>query len=134
MDVTGTIEHLRQLLSERDDVLTAYLFGSSVKGAVTPRDVDVAVVLDGPTKARTVDQLAVELEAAVGATVDLHVLGELPVDLQYRVVQEGTVLVERDPAQRVRDEIRVMHAHHDFLPHLDLIRRANRARLAATRG
>lgn len=75
--------------------------------------------------------LQVELEQLVHEAVDVHDFYTLPVDLRFRVLDEGTVIVDRDPKARVRREVATMFAYYDFRPYLDRIRAAARQRLAA---
>lgn len=124
-------DRLRDLLDDHAEVLTAYLFGSMAAGAPDPGDADLAVVLAPGTTFRSTLELQSELEAATGASVDLHDFDRLPVDLQFRIIQQGQVLVDRDPARRVRLEIRTLNAFNDFKPYLERLRAATRDRVAA---
>lgn len=114
----------------RPEVLTAYVFGSVVTGADAPRDIDVAVVGRAAGSLSDLLRAQVELEREVAVPVDLHELDRLPVDLQFRVVREGTVVLDRDPASRVRREIEIMNASNDFAQYLARIRSGARQRLA----
>ncbi len=127
-------ERLRALLHACPDVVTAYLFGSAVT-STSPRDLDVAVVFGDVTNdlAGTLS-LQARLESSLDRPVDLHELDRLPLDLQFRIVQQGILLVDRDPVQRVRKEIRVFDAFNDFRPYVERIRTATRKRLAGIDG
>lgn len=127
-----TLERLIDVLDSRPDVTAAYLFGSTVTSGTEPGDIDVAVTFDPDADLPALLALQVELETRVGVPVDLHDFDRLPVDLQFRVVQEGVVLVDRHPPTRRRREIKVLNAYNDFKPYLDRLRAATRGRLAAT--
>lgn len=120
---------LAAALAARPEVRTAYVFGSAVKGSDAPRDLDVAVVGGSGTSLGELLRAQVDLERAVGVPIDLHEFERLPVDLQFRVVREGTVMVDRDPPARIRREIEVMNAYHDLAPYLERIRTGARQRL-----
>jgi uncharacterized protein YutE (UPF0331/DUF86 family)/predicted nucleotidyltransferase len=124
------IADVRDLLASRHEVIAAYLFGSAAKGASEPRDLDVAVLFTRPADLTELLTLQVELERAADMPVDLHDLDRLPVELQFRVVQEGAVILDRDPPVRVRREIRILNDHNDLKPYLDRLRSATRTRLA----
>jgi len=131
----GTREHtrerLRVLLDACPEVATAYLFGSAVTSA-SPRDLDVAVVFAEDTGDLSMSLgLQATLESSLDQPVDLHEFDRLPLDLQFRIVQQGLVLVDRHPAQRVRTEITVFVTFNDFRPYLERIRTATRERLVA---
>lgn len=124
-------ERLRVLLQARPEVVTAYLFGSAVT-STSPRDLDVAVVFVDGTEGLAVPlALQAHLESSLDHPVDLHEFDRLPLDLQFRVVQQGVVLLDRDPVRRVRTEIAVFDAFNDFRPYLERIRTATRQRLVA---
>lgn len=131
---SAPLDRLRDLLDGHPEVLTAYLFGSMATGAPDPGDADLAVVLAPGTTFRAALELQSELEAATGVDVDLHDFERLPVDLQFRVIQEGRVLLDRDPARRVRLEVRTHNAFNDFRPYLERLRTAARDRVAAGPG
>lgn len=119
MNAAGIRERLAGLLSERDEVHLAYLFGSQVEGHTGPlSDVDVAVLVEhGAARPALRDELAGALrERCDGAPVDLMLLNEAPVELAYSVIAQGTLLYECAPAQRVEYEAYVMGRYGDYLP------------------
>lgn len=134
------VDRLRTLLATRPEVETAYAFGSALR-RTDARDVDVAVVLRPPSDTgagtsagddlRQELRLQAHLEAALDRAVDLHAMDRLPIDVQVRVAADGELLVDRDPAARVRREIRARNLYEDFLPQLQILRRGTRERLAA---
>jgi predicted nucleotidyltransferase len=128
---TEVIDRLRDFLAEREEVVTAYLYGSAAIDPSTARDLDVAVVLDEAAEAGATTLLQVEVEAALDVPVDLHDLDGLPLDVQFRVQQTGRVLLDREPTARVRREVRVRNLHEDFAPQLAVIREGARRRLAS---
>lgn len=127
-DVDAVLERLRQ----HEEVALAYLFGSAADGRADARDVDLAIVfvdVDDPLHALL--RVQQDLEAATGAVVDVHDLDALPVDLRFRVIDQGRPVLVRDEAARVRREVRIMREYWDARPYLDRIREAARSRLAA---
>lgn len=113
-------------------VAAAYLFGSVARGtARAGSDVDVAVLLrddPGHTLASLQLDLEGELERAVGRPVDLIVLNRAPVDLAHRVLRDGKLLLDADPAARIAFEVRVRNECFDLLPVLDRYRRISGTR------
>jgi uncharacterized protein len=104
----------------RPDIVAVYLFGSTARGtAGSGSDVDVAVLfartpphrLSGPRF-----DLAGDLEQALGRAVDLVVLNDAPVDLKTRVLREGRLLLDRDPAARIAFEVRTRNEAFDLEP------------------
>ncbi len=125
-----TKEQLKELIEE---VLTrkgygvvrlVYLFGSRAKwirnsspekksvgplsdydfGILTPRESDTAESFTSPQK--------FELDA----DVDVVLLNQVPIELQYNVISFGVLLFERELKERVEYESGVLSRYGDYLP------------------
>lgn len=100
--------------------VAAYLFGSVARGeAAADSDVDVAVLFDcelPKTLAHPSIRLAGVLEKTLGRPVQVIVLNDAPVDLVHRVFRDGRLLLDRDPACRVRFEVKARNEYFDLLP------------------
>ena len=111
---------IRSLLSEQSEVAAAYLYGSTARGSATPlSDLDLAILpvegLDESRRARLQREMAGRLGALAGALpVDVRFFDELPLAVRGRVLYEGALVVDRDPALRVRTEVRTRMEYHDF--------------------
>ena len=119
---------LNDVLSAHPGVAAAYVFGSVAVGtARSDSDVDIAVLFTAPPP-HTLDSarfaLAGELEAALGAPVDLVVLNDAPVDLSIRVMRQGRLIVDRDPSARIGFEVRTRNEAFDLEPVLARYRSA----------
>jgi predicted nucleotidyltransferase len=105
---------------EHRDVVAAYLYGSVARGTPRPTsDVDVAVLYPGEPPATLAGlplDLEVELERLLGAPVQVVVLNRAPVDLIHRVLRDGALLVDRDPATRIRFEVKARNEFFDLQP------------------
>lgn len=114
----------------RSDVVAAWLFGSRARGQSRPSsDVDIAVLFD-KAPPRTLAGLPSDLADGIAADlgpgapgIDLVVLNRASCDLVHRVLRDGTLLVERDPAARARFEVRARNEYFDLKPFLDRYRR-----------
>jgi hypothetical protein len=107
-------------------VIAAWLFGSrALNRARLDSDVDVAVLLDRPPTGFL--DYPFELEAALtDATrlpVQLVVANTAPADLVRRVLRDGVLLVDRDPARRVAFEVKKRMEYFDMAPIWREIRR-----------
>jgi hypothetical protein len=60
--------------------------------------------------------LAAQLEQALGCEVDLVELNRAAPDLVHEVLRDGRVVLDRDPAFRVRAEVRGRADYLDLLP------------------
>lgn len=112
---------IRAALETDSEVAAAYLYGSVARGVPTPiSDIDVAVVLaeglDDPrrfdARLRLMDLLG---RALPDATLDVTVLEDLPVAIAGRVLADGRLIYESDPARRVAVEVYTRMRYHDFL-------------------
>lgn len=127
----ATIEtRLRDFLAaraEEEGIAAAYLFGSVARGTARPgSDVDVGILYfeDPP---QTLEGLGLllegDMEKLLGLPVQLVVLNRAPVDLIFRVLRDGKLLVERDRSKRVRFEVKSRFDYWDLEPYLRMYRR-----------
>jgi predicted nucleotidyltransferase len=126
------VQQLRAAVDwDSTDIVCAYLYGSLARGqGHRDSDVDIAV-LYATEPPSTLDGLGVELgtalERCLGRPVDLVVLNRAPVDLIHRVLRDGILLHERDPAARIRFEVKARNEYFDLLPYLRQYRRTSRS-------
>jgi uncharacterized protein len=118
MEPPSVLDHTRDALRVAG-VRFAFLHGSRVGGGATERsDVDVAAWLG-----EEVDELT--LRSRLRDEVDLLVLDRAPLELAGRVAMHGRLLLDADPAARVRwqattrklfldERFRVEQARRDF--------------------
>jgi predicted nucleotidyltransferase len=137
MDTQSTVKAQRQQEAERilarlrealPSVLgrypvdAAYAYGSVARGTMTPfSDVDVALLLTAPLP--PYEQLKMELtiqgeiEATCGLSpVDVRAINGAPLTVQGRIIQQGTLLYERDRARRIAFEVATRKRYFDFAP------------------
>jgi predicted nucleotidyltransferase len=126
------VQQLREAFDHVDaDLVCAYLYGSLARGqGHRESDVDIAV-LYATEPPLTLDGLggvlATALERHLRRPVDLVVLNRAPVDLIHRVLRDGILLHDRDPAARIRFEVQARNAYFDLLPYLRQYRRPARS-------
>lgn len=117
MDTVET--RLREALERHDDVLVAYLFGSTARGTAGPlSDVDVAVLLqeDGDPLERQLD-LVGEVSSAIGSDlVDVILLNEASIALAYRVLRDGRLIFSRDERARIQHRVSTVDRYLDMEP------------------
>lgn len=110
-----------------EGIVAAYLFGSVARGEDTPRsDVDVAVLhrrAPPPTLDALPLRLEGELERALGRRTDVISLHLASVDLCARVLRDGVLVLDREPAARIEFEVRTRNAWFDLQPVLRRYRR-----------
>ena len=123
-------QRLRRYFTGRagdENLVAAYLFGSVARGDDDARsDVDVAVLhrRDPPA---TFDALPLRLEGEIerilGRRTQVISLNTAPVDLCARVLRDGVLILDREPALRIGFEVRTRNAWFDLQPVLRTYRR-----------
>ncbi len=110
-------------------VEAVYMFGSAAEGrARSESDVDLAVL---PVGGSSVDKLALmgDLVAAGFSDVDLVVLDEDAVVLEYEAVRNNRVVYAAPGFDRGGTYSRIVRRYLDFLPYLEIQRRAYKRRI-----
>ncbi|MCD6348068.1 MAG: nucleotidyltransferase domain-containing protein [Candidatus Korarchaeota archaeon] len=111
------LDRLMERLRSHEKVLAVILFGSTVRGEVTPlSDVDLAVVIEDPTP-----EDEAELGSLYSQKIDLVLFHRLPPYIQFEVLREGKVLYLRD--EEKFNEIK-FRAIRTYLEHSRMYRRA----------
>ena len=125
---------LRAVLEPRAEVLEAYLFGSAATGSTPAHsDVDVAVYLREPRPPASAFGYVADLTAALMHglrinRVDVVILNEAPPLLYHRVLRDGVRILSRDLRATTTREGRALSRYCDYLPQLEKIDAAHRAR------
>jgi len=117
----------KALASTDDRLLAAYLFGSVARGEdSSSSDIDVGILLRTTRSGKLNDlrfALEADLERALGRRTQVIILNDAPPDLVHRVLYDGRLLLDRDPAARIRFEVRARNDYFDLLPILNRYRR-----------
>jgi predicted nucleotidyltransferase len=118
------------VLSQREEVLDAYLFGSCArKDAQVHSDIDVAVYVDRDSARESGygyrAELAAHLMSALGTNrVDLVVLNSAPPMLYHRVLRDGIRILTRNLTQTTTREGQALSRYCDYVPQLKKIEAA----------
>ena len=130
MDAVAIEQRLRELFKTRaaaEGIAAAWLFGSVARGNARPdSDVDVGVLFredPPPTLASYRFDLEADLQDLLDLPVQLVVLNRAPVDLAFRVLRDGKLLVNQTPSRRIAFEVRTRNEYWDLEPYLRLYRR-----------
>ena len=111
------LQQLKEFLADQAPIRFAYLFGSYARGrANAMSDVDVAVYLDDSLDFFTMRlKLMEQIHRHAGGHIDLVVLNDSSVVLQYEVIRHGMVLKD-DNQLRVEFETSVLREYLDSEP------------------
>ena len=102
------------------DVTLAYAYGSRIRGRPRPdSDLDIGYYLtppwyETPLSIAAEMKLAGRLSDAVGVEVDFRHLGQAPLDLKGRVLEEAERIYSCDEVVRVNFERDLIGRFHDY--------------------
>lgn len=107
--------------------IAVYLYGSVARGEAGPRgDVDVGILFaTDPPATLEAPQFALEgaLERLLRRPVQVVALNRASADLVHRVLRDGRLVLDRDPAARIRFEVQRRNEYFDLAPIRRLYRR-----------
>lgn len=111
-------KELKKYLSNKDNIILAYLFGSTVRGDTgILSDIDIGVLLDEniSNKDRFDVELKIISEIAILINknkIDIVVLNEAPLLLSYNIIKTGVILKSNEP-ERIKFETRILDEYLD---------------------
>jgi predicted nucleotidyltransferase len=139
--IRSLLNELQSLVEKLEGVDCAWIFGSTARQEAGPlSDLDVALLfeegMDPAGRAQAAVTLMGKLQRIGGPRVDVVVLNDAPPAFQHRVLRDGRLIFCRDPARRVRFEVRAIREYLDFQPVLErydrlLLQRAREGRLGS---
>lgn len=129
-------EGIKEVLKGHEEILLAYLYGSTVKGyRGKGSDVDVGLLLkeDFEAEALYPARIAGEIKEKCGLEqeVDVRILNGRPYRFLRQVIREGDVILSTDEKERVRFEASVIDRYIDFKPFYEQYDEKRRERLLA---
>ena len=102
-------------ISKISGVSAVYLFGSYAKGTQRPySDVDLCAITDAINNKRRG-----EILIQSSKKIETHIMADMPLNIQFRVFQEGEPLFINSNEKVLDTRLRVMKAYQDFRPRLE---------------
>ena len=112
------MQTLKDFLKSKEEIQFAYLFGSHAKGTESKlSDIDVGVYVSEVSdlfsyRLRLMEEVSCQMG---GCSIDLIVLNDSPLVLQYEIIRYGKILKE-DKRKRVSFETGVLRNYLDTEP------------------
>jgi predicted nucleotidyltransferase len=113
------MEKVRNLIAEQEHVKLAYLFGSyGRKKESSLSDIDIAVFLDEKLSKSERFKLKLDLIKAISSALktdrlDLVVMNDSPINLNYEIIKHGEILHVKDAGEKVDLESRILSKYLD---------------------
>jgi predicted nucleotidyltransferase len=117
--LTGLDSRIVKFLSKQEHVKLAYLFGSVAEGnAGKLSDIDLAVSLDESLSKKERFNLQLKLISELTGIlrtdrIDLVIMNNAPLTLNYEIIKANYPLVVRDEEQRIDFEHRILSRYLD---------------------
>ena len=122
--VEKKVGFIRDYLSQRPDIVMAFIFGSYARGtAITESDFDIAIYFKPAGRGieweeeifyKEEDAIWGTIEKIIGIRTDLVILNRAPSILAYSIIQDGTPLIIKDPALYLRFFLTISSAAEYF--------------------
>lgn len=120
--VTMKFNDVGEFLESQRYVRLAYLFGSYAQGKEGPlSDVDVAVLVDQrlsessrfDLRLKLIKRISEILRVKESGRLDVVVMNDAPLSLNYEIIKEGRVLFAKDVEERVEMESKILSKYLD---------------------
>lgn len=121
MVISRYANQLKKIFGE-NDVLLAYLFGSSARGVEGPMsDIDIGILLKEPlSRAEAFDKrifFTYKLASLFHTNkIDIIILNVATPEIKFNVIKDGKVIYNRDEKSRINFEMRTMSEYFDTAP------------------
>jgi hypothetical protein len=129
-------EGIKEVLKGHEEILVAYLYGSTVKGyRGKGSDIDVGLLLKENFEAEPLypARIAGEIKkkCCFEQEVDVRILNQRPYRFLHQVIRKGEIILSTDERARVRFEASVIDRYIDFKPFYEEYDEKRRERLLA---
>jgi hypothetical protein len=129
-------KEIKDTLRGHEEIIVAYLYGSSVKGYEGKgSDIDVGLLLkeDFEADALYPARIAGEIKekCRLSREVDVRILNKRPYRFLHQVIREGEIILSADEKKRVIFEMSVIDGYIDLKPFYEQYDEKRRERLLA---
>jgi hypothetical protein len=127
-------EGIREVLKGHEEILVAYLYGSTVKGYKREKsDIDVGLLLKENFKVDALYPVRIARElkekCKFDQEVDVRILNGRSYRFLQQVIKEGEIILCVDEKERIRFETSVIDRYIDFKPFYEQYDQKRRERL-----
>lgn len=117
MERVVLLENIKEILSHKDEIIFAYLFGSSLE-VKNPNDIDIGIFVDekNVSKEDTFDysnRLSVELSYKFSKEIDVIIMNYAPLGLLKNIIQ-GEVLLSKNNKLKDKFIEKIVREYMDY--------------------
>ncbi len=113
-------ETLSDFGSRRKEIVAIYIFGSRATGKHrNGSDIDIAIMIHGTVGGMERVRLETSLSNLLKRDTDVIIFNQATPLLQHQILKYGCVVFEKDPRERIKQEVM---ARREYLDTLDLYR------------
>jgi len=106
--LTRISKRVYKALSKEEDIIIAYVFGSTAKGKAHPfSDIDIAILLKEPSVDKTMKIHSI-LTESLGEKVDTLLLNLAPPTLKYQIIKNGLRVISKNEDARISFEAKAL--------------------------
>ncbi|MFP3946372.1 MAG: nucleotidyltransferase domain-containing protein [Archaeoglobaceae archaeon] len=119
----------QEIFSQREEVITAYIYGSSLH-TESYEDIDIGLFIEDEFSADALYEarIAGELERKLKEDFDVRILNDRPVRFLYSLLKNCQILYCKDESKRIDFESKVMVKYLDIKPHHQYYEKMRRQR------
>lgn len=121
-----------EIFSEKEEVITAYVYGSSLN-TTSYEDIDIGLLIEDEFKPDALYEarIAGELERVLKEDFDVRVLNDRPVRFLFSLLKNSEVLHCKDEFKRADFESKIMIKYLDIKPHHEYYEKMRRQKYAS---
>lgn len=127
----------RKIFSEKDEIISAYLYGSFLRSEFY-KDIDIGLLISDGFKpevlyeAKIARKLEKELKKNfnIFKPVDIRVLNGKPLRFLFSVLKNSKIIYSSNDLKRVQFEARIIKEYLDFKPYYEIYDNMRRLRYA----
>jgi uncharacterized protein len=109
------VKPLRTFLSERQEILLAFLYGSFVSKRMRPSsDVDIGILFNSVPEMDAINEVTEELSSILQREIDLAVLNHASPVLKMQILKKGILLYARDKKHLYRFFVDTVNQYDDL--------------------
>ncbi|MFB6115371.1 MAG: nucleotidyltransferase domain-containing protein [Candidatus Nanohalobium sp.] len=132
MKLEEIIRKTEEVMSGREDIIAAYLFGSFAAGREhEDSDVDIGIVVSGKKDFTKLTSIEKEVSDKLERKADIRVLNDQDTRFKYQVLKTGRLIFSCDEEKRTEFEEDAMRNYLDMKPFYENYDRFVKERLTA---